>query len=58
MKNELKRFKRAILVVALLLGASVGAGAALLSISLTKDTSPMTLGGLVCLLLTAILAIV
>ena len=57
MKQEIRRFKRAILIVALLLGVDLGAGAALLTFNLTKDLSPRTLGGLICLVLSVALAI-
>lgn len=56
--KRLRRMNRWLVILALLLGIALGTAAALLSLSLSSDQKGLSLGGLIAVVLTAILALV
>lgn len=55
--KRLRRMNRWLVILALLLGIALGTAAALLSLSLSSDPKGLSLGGLIAVIVTAILAL-
>lgn len=55
--KRLRRMNRWLVILALLLGIALGTAAALLSLSLSSDKNGLSLGGLIAVIVTAILAL-